>query len=412
MGDLYWIGGATAVAQEDRFTPANTIEVGDEFKITLNDKDGVNGGGTVIITAIATGTSVASVCADMLAAWNASTSPLKSGITASDQTTYFRLVGTAGIPFYATSATTESGGGASDSQTFTRTATTANAGPVDWGTAANWSSGAVPVNSDNVTLDSRGSNYAIRHGLDQSAVTLGNLHVDLSYLSDIGTTRYALAISAAVARIGKAPTDGSNATGSACINLNFGSTAVQIDMLGSRNQGTGGLPPVNVRASHASDNKLFMSGGILGLAAFVPGESATLTTNSVTGGTLVCGSGLTWGTITNNGGVVYVNSAGTTYSQNKGTLFTEGTGLIGTMTAIGGNLFVNHRTTSSNSITTLNLRGGNVDLRGNQRALTIGTANLRTGSLRTFSTGQLTITAATLDQDVNTFFNLTASPTG
>src|SRR5689334_15030967 len=108
MANNTWIGGATAVAQEDRFTPCGTIEINDKFILTLYNQ----AGSSITITASATGTTVAQVCADLLTAWNAALldltkAPYMSGITASNQTTYFKLLRSSadGIPFTAVPST-------------------------------------------------------------------------------------------------------------------------------------------------------------------------------------------------------------------------------------------------------------------------------------------------------------------
>src|SRR6185369_11363014 len=103
-------------------------------------------------------------CTTIRDAFNASTNSLFTGITASATATTVVLTSdTAGIPFYCTVSTTETGGGGADAQTFSRASTTANAGPNDWNTDANWSTGAKPVNSDNVFF--RNNAVDVKYGL-------------------------------------------------------------------------------------------------------------------------------------------------------------------------------------------------------------------------------------------------------
>jgi hypothetical protein len=133
--NINWLGNAAAVAQVDTFTPGGTIESGDVFILTVAGERGE----TTAITFIATATTVANVAAGLMAAWNASTNPLCTGITATGGVTAVVLTAdTAGVPFYVVGTTTETGGGAADDQTFVKTATTANSGPYDYNTLANW----------------------------------------------------------------------------------------------------------------------------------------------------------------------------------------------------------------------------------------------------------------------------------
>jgi hypothetical protein len=408
MASIYWLGTAsTGTQQEDRFTPGGTIEVGDVFTITLTDPSG--SGTSQAVTATATGTTVAQVCADLLTAWNASTASLKSGITATDQTTYFKLLGTAGVPFYATPGTTESGGGAADDQTFTRTATTAASNPGDWNTAANWSGGAVPVNGDAVTIDGRGA-AAVVYGLNQSAVTLASLTIKLANGNNVGTTTSKLRVGATVCNVGEKATDGSRQAGTALVNLDFGTAQTTCTVYGSKNTGTSGLEPVMLAGSHA-DNALVVHDGIVGVATNLPGDTATFATVTVDGGTVNLGAGVTHATVKVLGtGKVAQRAASTTTEVDGGTLATDGTFLIGTLTANGGRCDLLHRNGGSDCVTTLNLRGGAVDFSGNAAAATVDAISVRSGTL-VAPKGGLTPTTVTLDFDGNARLAVAASLT-
>lgn len=182
MANVIFTGGATPVAQEDRFTPGGTIEIGDKFLIVLTAEDGTT---TQTISAVATGTTVSSTVADLLAAWDASTASLKAGITGSNQaSTYFRLLGTSGTPFYAAASTTENDDSPADAQTFVRAATTANVGPADLNTASNYAGGAKPVANDIVWIDPTAGD--ILYGLNQSGYELDGFHRPLAHEGHIG----------------------------------------------------------------------------------------------------------------------------------------------------------------------------------------------------------------------------------
>ena len=105
---------APAVAQVDTVTPGGTIEAGDLFVMTLVAEDG----SLQVLSVAATSTTVDQTCDDIVAAWNASTLSLFTGITAAlvgvhPNATAVRLTAdTAGVPFTLAATTTEAGGGA------------------------------------------------------------------------------------------------------------------------------------------------------------------------------------------------------------------------------------------------------------------------------------------------------------
>ncbi|GAG30438.1 unnamed protein product, partial [marine sediment metagenome] len=139
IGDVGYHAGVTTlseniykVAQIDDLTPGGTIEVGDKFKVTLTDSEGQNG---EIETAVATGTTVAQVCQDIVTAVNNSTQTKFQAVTAylsgSPATNVQIKADTAGVPFYCTIATTENDDSPADGQTFTLYHSTLNNTPPD-----------------------------------------------------------------------------------------------------------------------------------------------------------------------------------------------------------------------------------------------------------------------------------------
>ena len=146
MAEVIWQGNAAAIEQVDTATPAN-VQIGDVFTSTLTDE----AGNTAAVSFTATAATVANVTAGVTAAWNASGDFRFARVTAADSTTHVTLTAdTAGQPFYL--ATTETDGGTSDTQTFTRAASTASSGPYDAGCAANWSTGIIPAGNEHTTI--------------------------------------------------------------------------------------------------------------------------------------------------------------------------------------------------------------------------------------------------------------------
>lgn len=160
--NLYWVGGAPAVAQVVDCTVGGTIASGETFSISINGEE--------IVSYTTTGGDTASeIVAALVSDWNASTSPYASGIVAaSDEDPAVRLTSSVeGMPFdegsNGVSVSTDSASG-----TFSKSEVTANAGPNVFDDDNNWSTGTAPASSDRVVIDDPGAR--ILWGLDQSAL--------------------------------------------------------------------------------------------------------------------------------------------------------------------------------------------------------------------------------------------------
>lgn len=375
MATCIYTGGATIVQDEVRLTPGGTIEVGDEFRITI---------GTKTVQFIATATTVANVTAGLLAAITAANYAEFNEITWSDQSTYLRGLGssTTGRPTSdgISVATTESGGGAADAQTFTKTVTQRGTGPNDWTNTDNWDGDAVPVTGDTVYLGAYG--YMPQYGLEQSAVTLAALHILSGGFSglQVGLPRYNtsgafaehlpthLDICSTLVYIGEG-----NGTYVPSVNLDLGIEPSTIQVLRSGSRNSDGTAPIQLLCDDAAtvitDNR-----GAVDVATFA-GESSTLATiQNAAGGDLIVGDNVTVTTVTVSSGTLTFNSATaptTVTVRNGARLNMNGTG--GTVTTFtnqpGGVVYWNRTGTVT---TTVN--GGSVDL----------SQDVRTG--KTFST--------------------------
>lgn len=387
MANLYWIGGATAVPQVDTFTPGGTITTGDVNTLTVKDENNTTLF-TITFTTAGT-TTAAAVSAGLIAAWNASTRAAAMA-AATGTSTAILTAATSGVPFYVTSSVTGVG-------TLTRAATTASAGPNDWNTATNWSTAAVPVNSDNVTIDSRGSSNSILYGLNQSAVTLALLEHYFGAPA-VGTTSYALMISATIGKSFLPATDGSTRSGN-LFNVNTGSNATTWSNYGSGTAAAAGISPFTIAGSHAS-NVLNIYGGTCGVGLLSPGQASSFPTLNIESGSVTLGRGVTCPTTaTNGGGSLIINTAGTgsTLVTSAGKSTVNGTTKMGTVTCTGGNTIYNVRI-SGDDVGTLNMDGGELDLSGDASLINATTLNIkRGGSITLFSATQLSATATTFD---------------
>lgn len=385
MGNVIWKGGAAAVAQVTTCTVGGTIETDDIFKITI---------GTKTLSVTAGSTVAATVATTIAAAFNALSStqyPEFAEITAlaTSGGALTLTADTAGKPFTVTLATTEAGGGAADSQTWGQAATTASAGPNDWSTAGNWSGGAVPVNSDDVYFED--SDVDCLYGLDQSAVTLTSLNVRKSYIGRIGLGRtdendYVqyrdtyLKIGATTINIGQGEGDGSGRT-----KINVGSVQTTLNQYGSGSPEDEGVPAVLFLGTHAS-NAVNVTGGSFGAAVY-GGEVATIsalkisTADGADTPEVVCGLGVTLGTVLNYGGVLACDAttaAITSITQYDGSITINGkTNAVTALTLYGGTVYYN----SSGTCTAATVGNqGTLDFRRDPRAKTVTQLNCYAGA--------------------------------
>lgn len=318
MATKYWVGGATAVTQVDTLTPGGTIEAGDIFIISINDE----GNASQTLSVAATGTSVNQTCVDIVTAFNASIltnfTPITAGYVGSpgSYTAVTLTADTSGVPFYCTVSTTEAGGGGADAQTFTIAHTTANAGPYDFNTAANWSDGIVPLDTD--TLYFEDNSYSVFYGLIQ-ATTLAALHIRQSYTGSIGTANHYLAFDGVTAwTIGEHYGVGTM-SGSTRIKINFGSAAWTGKIYNSASSSADtGLPPIQILGTDNTSD-LYVYKGSVGVACNGSTEASTIDSlytywvsdpdNDVT---VVLGKGVTLDQAFQSGGTVYYNNTATT----------------------------------------------------------------------------------------------------
>lgn len=383
MATTRWMGKAAATYHVVTVTVGGTVEAGDLFKLTINGKT---------LSVAAPSTSTSATATDIVTAWNAlsaSVYPEFSKITASVVGSGVVLTADeAGIPFTVTEATTESNGGAADSQTFVAATTTAATGPYHWDDANNWTGGAVPVNSDVVYIE--GSSTPIRYGLDQSAVTLAALYIEADYTGQIGlpesnitgSATYPeyrdqyLAIGATLLRVG-----GGSGEGSGMLRINTGSVQTALSVHRTASSAVAGVPAFWWKGTHASNTVSVTRGEVA--AAYRGTDVATVTTfqtgfetGETSDATVEIGPGTTLTTLTMQGGTVTLSAAATTITKNGGNLTITGTGAYTTIRTWKGDL--SYR--SSGTTTNLFCGAAAVDFRADMRPKTITNCDLYAGA--------------------------------
>ena len=229
--------------------------------------------------------------------------------------------------------------------------------PYSWAVAGNWEEGSVPVNSDEVVIPA--GSQKITAGLNQSSVTLAGLTIEVGYDQDIGSSTGYLQIGLSAAA--------SLQTTSGQQFLDFGSSNVNIEVLGSGSASTG-QNAINLVGSNLATVSII--GGSVGIATALA-KSATVATLRVLGGSVWCGANVTLTTLNLYGGSVLQQCSSTTSTVYGGTLSTKGSGTITTGNLYAGTMRLN----STGTITTLNAYGGSVFLDGSGLARTITTLN-------------------------------------
>lgn len=347
MANVYWKGGATAVAQVDTFTPA-TIEATDIFTLTVTGENG----DTVAISVTATDTSATTTSGLMIAAWNASTHYLCTGITASGTATVILTADTAGVPFSVASTTTDGGG--NNTQTFARVATTANSGPSAWSTLSNWldSTLAPAANlpgadaGDVVYIEGTGTtNPTILYGLNQSATaeTLTAIYATKCQIGSNGSTgKNPAYLQVKATKIEINYNYVGTATYSSPINIDNGTTATTITVYNSGTNNPTTEPSVNLKVVENTSDIYVHGSSKVGIA-YHAGEVSTVDNIYCLGSSsyVYLGAGVTTtgGLIEVRAGYVYSNITVATIPQVDvyGGYFAQaGTVTITALNSIGG----------------------------------------------------------------------------
>jgi hypothetical protein len=383
MADVRWEGGAAAVAQVNTFAFGGTWETDDLVRVIVGNKQKDFTGGS------ATTATVVTTVADAIAALDADAFPElisdESGVTASDATTTLTLTANEpGVPFTISLTPLEANGGGADAQTIegagtvtTGTAATANSGPNVWGTAANWSGGAVPADTDSVYIDG-GATDSILWDLDKSDIEPTFMGIALAYTGEIGLpkmndlgTAYPeyrsdyLTIGPATLHVGYGPGQGSGR-----IKINHGTDQGAVIVDGTGSPAEPDLEAFLWKGTNAANTMTVRGNSSVGVAVF-GSETATLATLTVDDSARVrCGAGVTLGTIVVRGGELEINSAvGTSLTVYAGTVTINGTGAVAQLTILGGRVIYNTSGTLGGA--TLVQGDGVLDFSGDPRTKTV-----------------------------------------
>jgi hypothetical protein len=256
---------------------------------------------------------------------------------------FFTITGATGVPFEIATAV---GSGNAGSGTFTWSDTVAASGPNFANVAANWSTGSVPANGDDVYLTN--SSISILYGLEMSGVALNSLNCDATYTGLVGLPRNrGQSGSQQTAEylpqyweVGSASVNINTGGGRFKLNTGSGGTAMQIT--GAASSAETGIKSILWLGT--GENTASISKGSFAAANF-PGETATISslnqewqTNQSGDTDVRLGPGCAISTVNKTGGALEINSAVTTLVQNgKGTTILNG-GAHGALTVFAGSL--------------------------------------------------------------------------
>jgi hypothetical protein len=359
MATCEWLGNALAVAQVHTWTFAGTWEADDIVNVTINGKT---------ISTVAGSTSATTIATTIYTALAASTIPEFAEIAWTNPSAGVvkGTANTAGLPFTCTFATTETGGGGADAQTInggassTGTVVYAATGPNHADNTANWSTAALPVDTDDVVIRRP---VSILYGLTALAsITPATLRIysqfwasgariGLPEIHGSGATAYPEYRStflqwdgATLCEIGL----GEDAGGSSLINLDFGTGTVAATVFRTPQSSNAARPALCliINPGTVANGTLEVLSGSVGVGFY--NESCKCVPkigyrdNQASDSRVYFGPNVTMGaTFDQSGGIVEINTATTVITKTGGTLTINGTGAHPTVDNNAGLLVYN-----------------------------------------------------------------------
>jgi hypothetical protein len=303
-----------------------------------------------------------------------STSLFKTLVTVSNQTTHVLFTAnTSGVPFELTLATTETGGGAADAQTFVETNGTARSGTEDYGVATNWFEGAVPVANDVVYIHPDAGN--ILYGLAQSTVEIDGFHRPRVHAGHLGDGTNSLYLDVEDGKFVEIDYHFGPPSGASLPNrrtmLKFAAApVVTVHAVPQANsvaeEDAARKPPTRLNFVSGASAILNVrspdgqSQGQVGIAENVAAEASTLGTVNVVGegADVVVGSGVTLTNAYKTAGKLLIKCAAADVQNHGGAFTKELAGTIASLLNAGGVSTVN----GSGAVTAATATGGTIHL--------------------------------------------------
>lgn len=362
MAKPRFIGAAQAISQIDELTVSGTFAAGETLTIKVAEK-------SVTYTCGASETTT-TVATELTTLCNASSDAEFKEITWESASAVITATSDAGVPVTITCSDTAASGAIAlvNQQAAT--------GPNHWDNAANWSTGAVPVNSDEVFIEE--TNAAVLYGLPTSALSLakfvhklGQLGLPQRNVSGYAEYRTKRAqITCTDVQIGKAAGNGPT-----LCRLDLDTSNATVVVFGSTARSD--IPCVDLLINHASATVSAISGQV-GIAASGDETSTVGTVRAAAGSAVQIGPGVTLTTMLSAGNSEVAASV-TNLTVDQGNTTLVGTATVGTLEVRDGTLI----NKSTGTITTANVGPGVLDCAQDIRTRTITTLSLRkNGTLR------------------------------
>jgi hypothetical protein len=348
MAKLLYLGTAQARVQVSTVTIGGTW--GDTETVTIKI-----GGKSVTYTCSGTPTA-ATVAAGLQALAAASTDPEFRELVWTVNAAVITATGAvAGVPV------TIGGSEVSSSGTITLAVVTAATGPNHWDNADNWSTGAVPVNSDEVFFE---ANVAALYGLPSSGLTLAKfiMRAGRIGLPDTNASGYAeyrptrAVFSCVDVQLGI-----SAGVGPQLCRLDLSTSAAKVVVFGVSGAQSGMFAPVDVVVNSASAEVAAISGSV----AVAPSGDETTTVLSCRCGknaTMLVGAGVT---VTNllTAGQTRCLASVTNLTVDDGTCTLAGAATVAELVVRGGTFVHNSTGTITDAVVGPGTFDGSQDIR-------------------------------------------------
>ncbi len=271
-----------------------------------------------------------------------------------------------------------------------------SANPNDWDNTVNWKESTVPVNGDDVYL--RDSQISILDGLDQSAITLNSLNIDMTFTGLIGNdfTEF-LEIASTSVVIGTNDT-AKTPQGSRRLNLDLksGTDAIEVLNTSSSSQDLDRAPLRLIIAEAGC--KIYITKGVIGIGD-EPDQTVTFDELNIADSeaTYSVGRSVTYADLNHQDGTGDVYSMPTaSLNVEGGTVNTYGTDALPVLTVgLTGTLNANH--IGVTAAATLN--GGLLNLLDSTIPRTYTALVQKRGSTLSYDPSIVTITTYTPEQD-------------
>jgi hypothetical protein len=298
-----------------------------------------------------------------------------------------------------TSATPPGGNTTASASTFTLSTPTASAGPNDWSTAANWSTGSVPVNSDDVYLTN--TSNAILYGLNQSGVSLNSINSDSTFTGTCGlplsNPNGYVEYRPRYLQVGFTTLNHGAGTGSGSgrVLLDGGTVQWTANVFSTGSPADQGVPALVLKGTNAG-NVLNVQQGTVGVATDA-GDVSTVATIRIgsqqsqqTDVNLTLGDGCTLTTISQYGGQLFFADNVTTLTMFGGTATALEAAAVGTLSLQKGATYYHE---SSGTITTATVGGSaRLDFSRDPRARTVTNLTVAAGGTLVDSNKTVTFT--------------------